>query len=332
MYWLWKWLESNNNCILCLFNLLSYLGSLIRFAHFSIVVGEAHPPLSALTARQIFYHSKSWRTCACPKHCVSLCWNIFYHSEIWTTCACPEKQSVPWNFSLHWNVVYPSGFLSNLRLPWKTECALNSLYRISILYHSEFWPTCACSEDIVCPKIFHCIKISFLSGFLSNLPWRQRLPWKFSLYSIYFLHSGFLSICACPEKQCALNSLYWIDIFYHSEFLPTFACPENIVCPEIFTVLNILFKFRIFEQLALALKNRACPKIFHCTEMLFIFQDFLATCACPENRVCPEFFKPGGRKPPRLVRHWRHQNWTHHELISHISPFNIHICLIRQRN
>ena len=29
---------------------------------------------------------------------------------------------------------------------------------------------------------------------------------------------------------------------------------------KIFTVLNILFTFRVFEQLALALKNRVCPE------------------------------------------------------------------------
>ena len=44
-------------------------------------------------------------------------------------------------------IFYYSGFLSNLRLPWKTESALNSLYWICIFYYS---------------------------GFLSN----QRLPWK----------------------------------------------------------------------------------------------------------------------------------------------------------
>jgi len=48
---------------------------------------------------------------------------------------------------------------------------------------------------------------------------------------------------------------------------------KNRMCPE-FTVLNIYFlSFRIFEQLALALKNN-CPEIFHCIEVFFIIQDF----------------------------------------------------------
>jgi len=32
---------------------------------------------------------------------------------------------------------------------------------------------------------------------------------------------------------------------------------------KFFTVLNILFTFKIFDQLAIALKNRVCPEIFH---------------------------------------------------------------------
>jgi len=51
MIWLWKWLESQSNCIFsrwkdkCLFNLLCW--SLIFFKHFKIMVGEALPPLTA---------------------------------------------------------------------------------------------------------------------------------------------------------------------------------------------------------------------------------------------------------------------------------------------
>ena len=66
---------------------------------------------------------------------------------------------------------------------------------------------------------------------------------------------------------------------------------KNRGCPE-FTVLNIYFLlFRIFEQLALALKNRVALAIFHCIGIFFIIQDFWATSACPEqNRVALEIF------------------------------------------
>ena len=40
--------------------------------------------------------------------------------------------------------------------------------------------------------------------------------------------------------------------------------------------------FRIFQQLALALKNRGCPE-FTILNVFFIIQDFWATCAYPEN-------------------------------------------------
>ena len=50
---------------------------------------------------------------------------IFITQYFWASCACPEKHELPRNFSRYWNIFYHSGFLSNLRLPWKTDCALN---------------------------------------------------------------------------------------------------------------------------------------------------------------------------------------------------------------
>jgi len=39
--------------------------------------------------------------------------------------------------------------------------------------------------------------------------------------------------------------------------------------------LNIyILSFRIFEQLALALKNTSCPDIFHCIEIFLSFRIF----------------------------------------------------------
>jgi len=101
-----------------------------------------------------------------------------------------------------------------------------------------------------------------------------------------------------------------------------------------YIVLKLFSRFRIFEQLALALKNRicpenfhcieytfyiqdiwatcacpekqSCPKIFHCIEIFFIIQFFWATCACPENRIGPDIFQTGGLPPfpPRTVPLW----------------------------
>jgi len=119
------------------------------------------------------------------------------------------------------------------------------------------------------------------------------------------------------------------NFFTVHHFWATCACPEKSeFALKMFTELNIIFTFRIFEQLVLALKNRVClerfpciantfchsgflsnlhlpwkqncPWIFHCIEIFFIIQDFLATCACTENRDCPENVQArvGGRPPP----------------------------------
>jgi len=122
MYWLWKWLESYNNCTFgtwqdkFLFNLLFWIPN--SFCTFHYYGRGGTPSLASPDATSL----------------------IFYRSEFWATCACPEKQSLPWKFSLHWIYFLHSGYLSNLCLPWKTECALN-LYWIYIFYHSEFWAT-----------------------------------------------------------------------------------------------------------------------------------------------------------------------------------------------
>ena len=50
---------------------------------------------------------------------------------------------------------------------------------------------------------------------------------------------------------------------------------KNRVSQKFFAVLNILFTFRIFEQLALALKNRWCPE-FTILNVFFYYSGFLS--------------------------------------------------------
>jgi len=67
----------------------------------------------------------------------------------------------------------------------------------------------------------------------------------------------------------------------------------------------MLFTFRIFEQLALALKNRGCPDIFHCTEIYFMIQDFEELAVALKTEFALKIFKPGravAPPTPRLVR------------------------------
>jgi len=73
---------------------------------------------------------------------------------------------------LYWEYFHCSGFLSNLRLPSKTEFSRKMFTILNIvLAIQDFWAT-------------------------------LRLPWNFSLYSKYFLHSGFLSNLRLPWIRC----------------------------------------------------------------------------------------------------------------------------------
>jgi len=62
--------------------------------------------------------------------------------------------------------------------------------------------------------------------------------------------------------------------FLHSEFLSICACPENRVALKFFTVLKYFLPFRIFEKLALALEKQSCHENFHCVEYTFYIQNF----------------------------------------------------------
>jgi len=118
----------------------------------------------------------------------------------------------------------------------------------------NFWATCACPE-------------------------KTELPWNFSLYWIYFLHSGFLTTCACPENRVSPEIFHCIEyIFYHSGFLSNFVLALNRVGLDFFIALNILFTFRIFEQFACACpEKQSCPDIFHCIwTCIFYHSGFLS--------------------------------------------------------
>jgi len=52
------------------------------------------------------------------------------------------------------HIFYHSGFVSNFCLRWKTELPWNfSCFEI-FFFIQEFWATCACPENRVCPEIF----------------------------------------------------------------------------------------------------------------------------------------------------------------------------------
>ena len=280
-----------------------------------------------------------WATCSCPEKQSSL--KIFTVSHILFTFRVFEqlalalkKQRVPWIHSNEYIFLYYSGFLSNLRLPWKTVALdIFTVLKYFLSFRTFEQPALALTKQS-CPENFHCIEYTFyIQDFWATCacPEKQSCPGIFHCFEYVFsIIQDFWATCSCPEKQ----RVPWIHctqyvFFIIQEFWATSACPEKQSCPGIFTVLNILFTFRIFEQLSLALKNRVALEFFtvlnmYCisyhsgylsnlllpwkTELpwnfslywniFFIIQDFWATSACPENRVCLEIFQAWVRTPP----------------------------------
>ena len=229
---------------------------------------------------RIFY-----QLCACPEkqswpgifHCIE---STFYIQEFWATCTCPEKQSCP-EFTVL-SMPLPSGFLSNLHLSWKTEGALKifTVLKMYFLSFRIFEQLALVLKNRMCPENFHCAEYIFYhSGFLSKkrLPWKIELPRNFSLHGIYFSHSGFLSNLRLPWKtELPWNfSLYWKCIFYHSRFLSNLCLPWKTELPWI-RCIEYTFAFRIFEQLALAMKSTGDPENFHCIEYIFYHSGFFS--------------------------------------------------------
>jgi len=118
-----------------------------------------------------------WATCAClekqkcPEFTVL---NIYFLSfRFLSNLRLPRKQSLPWK--LYWNIFYHSEILSNLRLPWKTDCALDSL-----LYHLSF-------------RIFEQLALAlkfFKPGGLPSPP--PRTPMSRTVGQIFKLPSNFM--------------------------------------------------------------------------------------------------------------------------------------------
>ena len=114
--------------------------------------------------------------------------------------------------------------------------------------------------------------------------------------TVEFFCNGFVCNVNSPNNtdhpEVNMHWIHCIENFFHrSGFLSNLRLPLK---PELTWKFSLYWKyflsFRIFEQLALALKNRVCPEIFHSIEYTFYIQDFWATCVCPKNQSCPENF------------------------------------------
>jgi len=179
-----------------------------------------------------------------------------------------------------------------MRLPWKTEGALNSQYWLYIFYHSGFLSNLRLPWKTELPWYFHCIKHAFfiIQEFWVTraFPEKTELPRYFSLYGIYFLHSEFLSNLRLPWKtEGSLNLLYRIYIFIIQEFWVTSAFPKKQSCPGIFHCIEYTLYIQEFWATRAWTEKQSCPGIFRCMEYTFYILNFWATCACREEQRVP---------------------------------------------
>ena len=267
MYWLWKGLESYNNCTFSVwkgkfsFNLLFWIPNSFCIFHdygrggtpflaspdgpslfFIIQIFEQLFSLKnrvALKLSTVLKYFLSFRTfeqlvlnlknIVCPEifHCVEI---FFIFQDFWGTLRLPEN-SLSWNFWLYLKNVLHSRCLSNFCLPWKTECALNSLYWMCIFITQNFEQLLLALKTEFSLKIFTVLNIVFTFRIFEQLvlSLKNRVCPEFTVLNVYFLSFRILNNLRLPWK---------------TEF-----------APKIFTVLKYFLSFRIFEQLELAFKT-----------------------------------------------------------------------------
>ena len=154
---------------------------------------------------------------SCPEifHFIEI---FFIIHDFWATWDCSETQSLPWNFSLHWNIFYHSGFLSNLRLPWKTVV----LKFFTVL------------KDFLSFMIFEQLEIALKTEFALNI---------FTVLNTYLLSFMiFEQLVLAMQTEFDLNSLYLIYIFLSFRIFEQLEITlKNRVRPEYFHCIEIFF-------------------------------------------------------------------------------------------
>ena len=125
-----------------------------------------------------------------------------------------------------------------------------------------------------------------------RLPRKTEVALKCFTVLKYFSFRIFEQLALALKTGFALNSLYWIYIFYHSGFLSNLRLPWKTWDALIsFTALKYFYHSGFLSSLRLPWKQ-SLPWI-HCIEYIFfIIQDFWATF------VCPEIFQDGGAAAP----------------------------------
>jgi len=240
-------------------------------------------------------------------HCIEI---FFIFQEFRATYACPENKVCPENFHCIEHIFYHSqDFWASLRLPWKTECALN-LYWIYSFIIQNFEQLALALKNRVCPENFHCIKI-------------------------FFIFQDIWAACAYPENKVCLEIFHGIEYtFYIHDFWATCACPEKTSVPWIHCITYIFFIIQNFEQLVPALKNRVCLEFFTVLNILFAFRIFERLALALKNRLCPGFQSRshrgafGGSAPPIFFVPPQMIQWFPTRKINQFCKCLFSICLI----
>jgi len=197
-------------------------------------------------------------------------------------------------------------------LALKTELPWNFSLDWIYFLHSAFWATRAWSKRHSCLGVFHCIEIYFIiQDFWATRACseKQSCPGIFHCIDVEytFCIQDFWATSACSEKQ----RVPWIHcteyVFFIIQIFEQLALAlKNRVALEFFTVLNIYFlSFRIFEQLALALRKTELPCNISLYWNIFYHPRFLSNSRMPWKQSLPwKFLSAGGRPSPSLVRLW----------------------------
>ena len=138
------------------------------------------------TVFNIFFAIRDfWATCACLENRVCSEFTVlnihFLSFRIFEQLALALKQDLHWILCIEYIVFYHSGFLRNLRLPWKTRVALISCTVLNYFYH-----------------------LVFLSNL--RLSWKQSLSWIHCIEYISFVIEDFWATCSCPETFQAVGA------------------------------------------------------------------------------------------------------------------------------
>jgi len=139
-------------------------------------------------------------------------------------------------------------------------------------------------------KFFTVLTIYFLSFGIFEplaLALKNRFDLKFFTVLKYFYHSGYLSNFVWPEIFHCIEYTFYIQ-----EFWAICACLEKQSAPWIHLLNAYFLSLRIFEQLALALKNRVALKFFTVLKYFLLFRSF------EQLVLALKFFKPGAAAPP----------------------------------